>query len=576
MTTTREAGERTPWRLYVLLFFLFMTVYGVFVEDVGPNQLSRLNLTLALAHEGRLEIDTYTANAIDRAYYNGHYYTDKAPLISFLAYPVYQAVRALQNLDAVNLDTRLMLTYLLWLLNVSINVPLTALLLLLFLHVARTLQPEGEMPWLAAFALAFGSLLFPYATMLFGHNVAAFFGFAPFVVALWVRLGRLSERWLFVAGLLAGLGVLAEYPNGVFALALVAYVWGTMRRPRAVLWVIAGGVGPALALAAYNWAAFDHPLRFSYMFHAAPWGAEHRKGLLGVRLPSPVRMVEILFSPRGLFFLSPVTVLAPVAYRAMWRRREWRAEFWMSLGIPLAFLLLNSGYFYTLGGSAPGPRFLVPTLPYLFLPFAFLGRGWRWPLVFLAGVSALIQFVIVVTDPLVGRFSNPLISYWIPMLVTRQARVGIMLRQRYPMPYSFTLLLILGLMVLGPVAVWVWYRLAKGWRERVITGLVVLVVGLYVAAAFPLDVRRPTQVPAFYLRPSPPVRDNPPDQGGGSGALGDYIRFVGIKAQQRCALGRLAGAYLTLAGDMLCTAPDAQTCLLFSEVRPRPSSIWTC
>ncbi len=509
-------GFHRPWRLYALILFLLMGVYGTFVQDVGPNQLSRLNLTLALAHEGRLEIDTYTANAIDRAYYNGHYYSDKAPLISFLGYPVYQAVRGLQGLDRINLDTRLMLTYLLWVLNASINVPLSALLVLVFLDVARTLQPEGPMPWLAAFALAFATLVFPYATMLFGHNVAAFFGFVPFALAFNVRLGRLSERWLFLAGFLAGLGVLAEYPNAAFAVALVIYVAATQRRLSAVGWTVAGGIGPALALAAYNTAAFDHPLRFSYMFHAAPWGAEHRQGLLGVRWPQPENVWRLLFSPRGLTYLMPLVGLAPVAYIAMYRRRRWRPEFWLCLTLPVTFLLANAGYFYTLGGSAPGPRFLVPVIPFLMVPFAFLPRRWWIPFTALALLSAAIQFIIVVTDPLVGRFANPLLEHWLPMFVLRDWRVGLILRQRLGIPYRVALGLVWLAMLLGPVAAFLWHRVAGSLREKLVNGLLALSLAFYLVAAFPLDLRAPTQVPAFYLRPSPPVRDNPPTPAGES------------------------------------------------------------
>lgn len=53
------------------------------------RELSQLALTRAIVDEGRLEIDSYYNETGDRAYYNGHYYTDKAPGLSFLALPVY-------------------------------------------------------------------------------------------------------------------------------------------------------------------------------------------------------------------------------------------------------------------------------------------------------------------------------------------------------------------------------------------------------------------------------------------------------------------------------------------------------
>ncbi len=495
---------------YGALFLLFLTVYGAFVVDVGPNQLSRLNLTLALAHEGRLEVDSYTANSIDRAFYNGHYYSDKAPLSSFLAYPVYQGVRALQHLDDVNIDTRLMLTYLLWVINGFVNVPLTALLLLLFLHLGRTMRPHSTVPWWVTFVLAFGTLLFPYATMYFGHNLAAFFGFAPFVIAFFVRQGRLPARMLFWAGLLAGLGVLVEYPNGIFALALVAYVALTQRQRSAVGWVILGGIGPAIALGVYNTLAFDHPLRLSYMFHDAPWGGEHRQGLLGVQWPSLARLWAITFSPKGLFFLSPVTLLAPFAYRAMWRERAYRPEFWVSLAIPVLFALLNSGYFYTLGGSSPGPRFLVPTLPFLFLPFIFLSTKWVLPLALLGAMSAGIQLLIILVNPLVGRFANPLFEYWGPRALAGKFRTGLALHHRSGVPYSVALGIILLSLVGGTMVTWLWLRADAARRCRLARHFLAVMLVVYLLVSFPVDVKQPTRVPPFYLQPSPPVRDNPP------------------------------------------------------------------
>ncbi len=496
--------------LYLVLFLLFTGVYGTFVQDVGPNQLSRLNLALALAHEGRLEIDTYTANAVDRAFYNGHYYSDKAPLVSFLAYPVYQGLRHLQHVDQYPLDSRLMLTYLLWVLNTTLNAPLTALLLLLFLHAGRVLRPRSEMPWITTFVLAFGTLLFPYATMLFGHNVAALLGFAPFFIALLVREGKLPSPWLFLAGLLAGLGVLAEYPNGVFVIGLLFYIWAIRGSARDVGWYILGGIGPALALATYNTLAFGHPLHFSYLYHAAPWGAEHRHGLLGVRWPRPDHLIQILFSAKGLFLLVPPALLAPVAYLSLWRHRQRRAEFWLTLLIPLTVLLLNAGYFYTLGGSSPGPRFLVPTFPYLFLPYVFLGKRWRWPLVILGVTGTAIQLSITVVNPLVGRYAHPLRDYWMPRFLRGEVKAGLVLRQRLGIPYRLALLLLLFQMALGPLVVWGVYHLPARLARLLLWGSLVLALGFYLIGAFPLDLRHPTQVPHLYTRPSPPVRDNPP------------------------------------------------------------------
>ncbi len=152
----------------------------------------------------------------------------------------------------------------------------------------------------------------------------------------------------------------------------------------------------------------------------------------------------------------------------------------------------------------------MPTFPFLFLPYVFLDERWRWPLVVLGVLSAVIQLVIVATNPLVGRFDNPLFQYWIPSLLTRQIRAALIVRQRYGIPYRFALLFVIVWMSLGPGLVWLWRHLRATWRDRFLKGAFALVLIVYMAAAFPLDFRHPTRVPDIYLLPSPPVRDNPP------------------------------------------------------------------
>ena len=49
----------------------------------------------------------------------------------------------------------------------------------------------------------------------------------------------------------------------------------------------------------------------------------------------------------------------------LWRRH--RAEAVVCASVTVAFLLLEFGYFLPYGGTSPGPRFLIPALPFLAL-----------------------------------------------------------------------------------------------------------------------------------------------------------------------------------------------------------------
>ncbi len=497
------------WRL-AATFLLFLIVYSVFVQRTGTNQLSRLDLTFSMSYEGRLQIDHFGANSIDKAYEGHHYYSDKAPGVSFLALPWYQFFRHWFRLDQVNIDTQFMLDFITWLINSVLNVPFSALLVIFMLLIGFQMQPRGDRFWQVAFIFGLGTLSWPYATLLFGHNIASFFSFAAFALAFAVvRLQKNASWLLLLSGVSAGMGVLVEYPNGIIAIALLVYLWFTLRDRRQILWFIAGGLAMALLLAAYNTATFGAPWRISYLYHSAPWGEHHREGVLGVTWPRWVHIHQLLFSPKGLFYLMPVTLLAPVAYWQMSRQRRWRAEFYLFLALPLLFLGLNSAYFYTMGGSSPGPRFLLVSFPYLFLPYVFLSGRWRWPLWLLGGVSGIIQFAIVAGNPLVGRFANPLLEYWLPRLLVKHEGMPILFRLRYGLPYTISLLLLFLLVILG-IIVWLWPVVKSLAGKSLLVTVTALFLVVYLLASGPVNLRHPRQIPPSFLQASPPIRDGGP------------------------------------------------------------------
>ena len=49
----------------------------------------------------------------------------------------------------------------------------------------------------------------------------------------------------------------------------------------------------------------------------------------------------------------------------------------MILAVAAVYFLYNAGYWLPFGGGTPGPRFLIPTLPFLALGLAVAWR--RWP-----------------------------------------------------------------------------------------------------------------------------------------------------------------------------------------------------
>jgi hypothetical protein len=97
--------------------------------------------------------------------------------------------------------------------------------------------------------------------------------------------------------------------------------------------------------------------------------------------------------------MTPLVALGVFGTVLMYRRGL-RAEAARIAVVALAFLVYNAGYVTPFGGVTPGPRFLIPALPFLAVPLALAFR--RLPLTTLAAaaVSAALMAAVTVTDPL--------------------------------------------------------------------------------------------------------------------------------------------------------------------------------
>jgi hypothetical protein len=393
-------------RTDLLLAAAVLCLAAPVVQVLMAQQSSRYALTAALWDRHTVAIDAYEDNlGMDWAASGDHLYSDKAPAQPVLGVPAYAAYRALGGEPATHLriDGNLGL----WAVSVvSAAVPAAALAVLmrrLALRVADDPAATG-----AAMAVAFGTMLLPFSTVLFGHVLAALFGTGATLLLL---RDRPSPRAVAAAGLLAGLGVATEYTLAILAVVLTGLVLAR-HRSRAGWWVL-GGAGPALALVAYQWAVFGRPLSFSYE-HSR--GTGQHAGIGGVRLLDPGRLADVLVGERGLFVLTPV-VLVGVAGLVVLARRAGRPGARVAGVVGLAafagFLLVQSGWGNSTGGDSPGARYVTPALPLLAAGVAVALS--RWPALTrgCAALSVAAMGLATVTQPLMARDAPSALAGWL-------------------------------------------------------------------------------------------------------------------------------------------------------------------
>jgi MFS family permease len=383
-----------------LLFAILLICYAYFFPRWADwNQNSRLDMVMAVVDHGTLAIDEYYQNTGDYAYYNGHYYSDKAPGAAFLGIPVYAVLKGfldlpvmasvmdtLTNNEALKATLREEGT---GLLGHKVRFAITQTVLtfvasalptaLMGVLMYRLLVRFTTRPWpRIGVVLGYGLLTpaFAYAGAFYGHQLSAACLFTAFYL-VFVGTKPLPTRSLLAVGLLLGYSVITEYPSVLIMGILFLYTFYRLSDRRRIGWVILIGALIATGWMIYNTAIFGSPLELGYSYSEL-WTERHHTGFMSLTWPRWEAIWGITFSPfRGLFVLSPLLLLAVPGFILWWRSGKHRPEFWVVLTSVLAMFLFNSSSIMWWGGFAVGPRYLLPMLPFMALPIIFVSHEWE-------------------------------------------------------------------------------------------------------------------------------------------------------------------------------------------------------
>jgi hypothetical protein len=392
VTSVRSAG--------VLAILAVTLSYASVAQGGGVNQLAHFSLVRALT-QGTAVVDPYHRETKDLSWYGGHYYSTKAPGLALLSVGPYYLLDRSGGLGLLSRATGATKTAVaLWVLGLIGAVLPTGLLLLLIRRVGDTLEPAFGT--IAAVTAGLCTLLFPFATLYFNHALSAMLGFAAFAV-LWRAGDRLGV--VALSGLLAGLAVTCEYPLALVGAALGLYVLSQAGRLRRVAAYTSGVALGILPLLLYDLWAFGSPFHLSYSDAIVRPGVTghdvlgaNAKGLFGVSTPQHGVAAQLLFGHIGLVTITSVVVAGAAGLYPLWKK-GWRREAALVAFIGIAFVVYNSGYATPFGGGTPGPRFLIPMLPFLALGFAAAYRAFPWATLGLALPSGLIMLGVTATNP---------------------------------------------------------------------------------------------------------------------------------------------------------------------------------
>lgn len=385
---------RREWALVGIVLF----VYAYFFDPTGTNPLSRYDMVRALA-SGTAVIDRYAANTIDVSAYAGHFYSPRSIGLSLLAVPVLKATDGVYALLQLAPQTAVRIGYL----NVFTVVPASLLGVIAFERFVSRLRPSlagTALPAILAGVFGLGTIYGLFATQFFSHAFAGGLIFTSFYLLYRAREAERPERRALLAGLLAGLAVISEYPTALVALLFCGYIllaFSPQRRLGVLLCFCLAAAPWALVLGWYDWFAFGSPLHLSYYYVAGSAFAGQHQGLFGITRPRLGAYWQTLVWPRGLLVESPFLVFVPLGFWR-WLRSSERPtpEALLCLAVVVVYSSLVASYFLPMAGeNLPGPRLLVPMLPFACLALAWVvDDARRW---LRAVFAALAAFGIVVS-----------------------------------------------------------------------------------------------------------------------------------------------------------------------------------
>jgi hypothetical protein len=363
-----------------LLLALFLVVaFGPLVAPVSSQPASRIALTAAIAEHHTVDISGYPLG-IDRAHYNGHLRSDKAPGQPLLAVPVYDVGRALGMQSVAHLRQNANLTAW-WVTFWTSFLPWVALVVLMYLVACRYAPP------IPAFAAAVGlgvcSMLLPHAVNLYGAALAALTAYGAWAV---LDAGALTPARLAGAGVLAGACVVMEYETGIVLAVLAVFVLYRARRRAA--WFALGAIGPLLLGGLYQTLAFGKPWRTAHAYYAT---AAIREQIVGYQI-SWQGVRATFYGPHSLLLTNGVVLVGLAAAVMVARSRNLieRRHAVMALAVAVPYLVLCVVWKGTPALEEPGPRYMIPALPFLTVPLAV-----AWPKIRRIALVAIALSAIV-------------------------------------------------------------------------------------------------------------------------------------------------------------------------------------
>jgi len=457
----------------IKIFLTFFLIYSFFASWVGWNENSRFFLIRSIVDENRLDIGSFYNQTTDRSFYNGHYYSDKDPGISFFSIPVYYSWKVIYDIfpenfrNTYNGTNQYSTTFVsenktpifdytnpgfftltsMILLVIFTSSLFSALTVTLVYKISKYFTKNEKHRLLLVFTFGLGTLALPYGIVFYEQAISTFIIFLTFYLLIKIKQDKITDKKYFaLAGILVGYMVTVQIVTIILFIFYFIYVLLSKNKVYILLFVLGALLG-ILPLVFYNYSIFGTFLE-STRLHLDPsiWPPPRGEFTI-LRTPNIFVILRSLFDlRRGLFFYYPILIFSFIGLYYLYKK--FKAETILIISIFILFLLLSVRLMWREGASF-GARYFTPTMPFLMIPLLYIfdkfkkNKILKYLVILSIALSILVNFIglqplrdEVISEnkidimPGYGKritttfdiFLNPLYDYYLPLFLQNGPR----------------------------------------------------------------------------------------------------------------------------------------------------------
>ncbi len=324
----------------VVFFVLVFILCAFFIDrEQGDNSLTRAFTVINIVESKSFSIDNFKDKTGDITFVNGHYYSDKAPLPTFVAVPFYAFFSNI--LPPKSIEEKVIIALRIGTFFCSTLPFFFIVCLIIIPGFSKQSQSRIGLVLLTIFSC----FIYTYASAFWGHMLTA--------ICLLLAFKFIQEGKFYAAGLMAGASFACEYIYAIIIACWVLYFLIDSKQIKSTIEICLGCLPGIFLVMLNNYLITSNPFEMTYKSFATE-GFDAIKTNYGFSFPLTKALYGLSFSDyRGLFWYLPI--LTPLIFFSYKEKKNGMLFF----SFIVFFMVLSSFHFWH-GGWAYGPRYLLP------------------------------------------------------------------------------------------------------------------------------------------------------------------------------------------------------------------------